>query len=1174
MVGQFQSITLLLALGGIAADEPILRNRHALFESRAQKFGKFRKGCKADCPEYLEWLEWLKSTYDEAESSDEAESDEDIGDNSGIPNLEYLGLGYNIFEGNPRGSDISEVDPGFRSPVIKLRQTQTRQTIDQEYLVPVGVHVRYTTACKFASKATEISSEAEYRSEVAKEASQSNKASISGSYGMYSMSANLAFSKSEQYKKFSETKERFQTVTFEARALCSEFRASFKEYDSHVQDETFEMALNSLSFPWIDTAEQRVEYKRFLDSYGTHYVRDLTLGAKHIYSSEIKSKDVDELSRENIDVSSSLSWDVQAAYNSEKDKDEDDNGSLPREVEETKITKNESDDITGSETFAKKFKYVFEESNPSPPSPTTNPIGAENPKKKQLEASFSRDTSKSESSSSSSGAKIQSKITSIKELNVGGNPPEDGNWRAWASTVRDRPMPIAYELEGIWNLMNETSREAFRDAVVKLYDIDMRDPKDDTIIQALRFGVYRGDGSSVSSYNRSPSSNYRSDVQLAVKGREETASEFTGDVVQAADNGAKSMNIETYCDAVEWSPEEGYTEPDEIDYFVCGFAIQRQPFQRDDGIGGLKVRFCKFGEWDVYEDKVVRDNGSSFKNMRTCDYGQYAIGLKVKVDVRDGTNTREHGMDGLWIDCAPIDIPNFVSRKKIYSHKEGKRSYTSIRNGKTSFMRGVKVRYCSETKNNGIGLFGIDVEYAPPQGSGVNPFQSNEYSIPSEGGRIAAIFATPIRQNIGRNRMEDKNQVGFSIYSPSAEKDIFNVMSNIPFGFFQDSRAKVLVQDFKQGVFKRDEMQSFSFLSATNLPDEAEYVVGIVHPDGTVVNDEFRDEDVGFEIEQINEERLKPKFRITFTDLSNPTFLVFPLWFPGFSGTFPQKLGSVVAATERCDGDECDVVLGAGDNSLADYNLGFCFLALDGSLDATKVSGIAHGVVTVNSNLNRLNRIPDLDGLFGSRNVHGRAAPCSNHPDSNNPCSGVRPPVQNPPSGPGCSTHPDADGCHPPVQQPPPVQQDNAQPTVTFEGSGFSAEPLFTDSTQTFNMFGGKDDSGNVNLDEFKFQGYGGGILITFDDAFRGLPSVIVNPISGNRNLDVTATTDEFALPYVVVEHITERSAVVKAYWLNTRETEDSDDGFKEFEPISFHIVAVAPQSDPFLPLLDDSFIA
>jgi len=48
----------------------------------------------------------------------------------GITALEYLGTGYNLFEGNPRGSKATEIDPGFRQSVIELHQSQAMLTIN------------------------------------------------------------------------------------------------------------------------------------------------------------------------------------------------------------------------------------------------------------------------------------------------------------------------------------------------------------------------------------------------------------------------------------------------------------------------------------------------------------------------------------------------------------------------------------------------------------------------------------------------------------------------------------------------------------------------------------------------------------------------------------------------------------------------------------------------------------------------------------------------------------------------------------------------------------------------------------------------------------------------------------------------------------------------------------
>ena len=67
---------------------------------------------------------------------------EGAGDSPGVPNLEYLGLGYDMIRGNPRGSESSEVDPGFRYRVLRLRQVQSDLTVDGAYTVPLGTAIK------------------------------------------------------------------------------------------------------------------------------------------------------------------------------------------------------------------------------------------------------------------------------------------------------------------------------------------------------------------------------------------------------------------------------------------------------------------------------------------------------------------------------------------------------------------------------------------------------------------------------------------------------------------------------------------------------------------------------------------------------------------------------------------------------------------------------------------------------------------------------------------------------------------------------------------------------------------------------------------------------------------------------------------------------------------------
>ena len=114
------------------------------------------------------------------------------------------------------------------------------------------------------------------------------------------------------------------------------------------------------------------------DIYGTHYVSQVTLGAKHIFSSVMNSQDVLTLKKTNVDVAASVS--------------------------------------------ARGFG---------------------------IKASASFAYSKAESSFD----QVKSKITTVNEINIGGTPPEDGNWKTWAATVAQNPMPILYELSSIADYM-------------------------------------------------------------------------------------------------------------------------------------------------------------------------------------------------------------------------------------------------------------------------------------------------------------------------------------------------------------------------------------------------------------------------------------------------------------------------------------------------------------------------------------------------------------------------------------------------------------------------------------------------------------------------------------------------------------------------------------------------
>lgn len=64
----------------------------------------------------------------------------------------YLGLGYNIIEGNPLSN---YVDTGFGHPIFKVSYKHSEKTSDNRYLIPDYVTHRIVSSCSFSSSVTE-----------------------------------------------------------------------------------------------------------------------------------------------------------------------------------------------------------------------------------------------------------------------------------------------------------------------------------------------------------------------------------------------------------------------------------------------------------------------------------------------------------------------------------------------------------------------------------------------------------------------------------------------------------------------------------------------------------------------------------------------------------------------------------------------------------------------------------------------------------------------------------------------------------------------------------------------------------------------------------------------------------------------------------------------------------
>lgn len=184
--------------------------------------------------------------------------------------------------------------------------------------MPLGTEVRYTSSCHYDSTSIEISSEKDFKESLSKESSFSNSfsGSIQGQKGIVAakLQTSIAFSRSEKLMSFKEQSVSENTVTFEAKAICSEFEVSFNPYSEKLFDPRFKKAMDELPAPYnSNDPGHKKQYRAFFDAYGTHYTTKVVLGAKRIFSTQMSSRDVAELTKQQVDVSKTLSVDVQFA---------------------------------------------------------------------------------------------------------------------------------------------------------------------------------------------------------------------------------------------------------------------------------------------------------------------------------------------------------------------------------------------------------------------------------------------------------------------------------------------------------------------------------------------------------------------------------------------------------------------------------------------------------------------------------------------------------------------------------------------------------------------------------------------------------------------------------------------------------------------------------------------
>jgi hypothetical protein len=382
--------------------------------------------------------------------------DQGLSQSPGVPSLEYLGIGYNAITGNPRGTESSNIDPGFRASVIKLINDQDVRTVDTRYTVPLGTELRYITSCEYSSEAVQVSSSATYQRQLRKTATSSNSktnsqgtttsqeqnvgvgveveapiknATVSAGvdYGYTwgdskgdDFTENDFFSQSESYQKEVALTQETELSSFEAQGVCAEFEVALKKYHKQALHDSFLAGLVTLPVPYAkDDVTTKKLYLDFISEYGTHYINRVTLGAKTVITTFISKNKVGKLEDEGIDVSTTLNF---------------------------KSLKGETDGESDGHKVSANVGAELHNASGTVKAEYGNTVIINNYDNTTIERGNESNVSEKETNVK----KVSASLQNTYEFNVGGLPAVGGDWKEWARSVRENPMPISYDVSLIY----------------------------------------------------------------------------------------------------------------------------------------------------------------------------------------------------------------------------------------------------------------------------------------------------------------------------------------------------------------------------------------------------------------------------------------------------------------------------------------------------------------------------------------------------------------------------------------------------------------------------------------------------------------------------------------------------------------------------------------------------
>lgn len=203
----------------------------------------------------------------------------------------YVGMGYDIFKGNPEGNPSARtmVDPGFRIGVVDAEYSQEYLTVGMTKLRPKYGYARKETACQMAKQITTETTMGDYTDTLNIDAN--------GGVDM----PGLQFSLSGGYKEMKQDVVNNKVERNVMKSYCLVYRSGVDPDMPLKVTSAFAASVDKLKKKDTNGFSEQ-DWYTFFGRFGTHFLNDVHFGGKQVNIMMMRSEDVTKLRNEGINA--------------------------------------------------------------------------------------------------------------------------------------------------------------------------------------------------------------------------------------------------------------------------------------------------------------------------------------------------------------------------------------------------------------------------------------------------------------------------------------------------------------------------------------------------------------------------------------------------------------------------------------------------------------------------------------------------------------------------------------------------------------------------------------------------------------------------------------------------------------------------------------------------------